>query len=263
MPGTSFWYIENESIDPIRLTQDRKELPMLAHRAVMPILVLGLICALCPALRAGGVEVKFGLQAGLNLAKATYDPPPMIDEGGIEDKFRSVFGCGGIVSLTFTGFEPLSLESGLLLQMKGGKTNVPVHYAPSIDQYPQESTWVINWKLLYLTVPLRARVSFKNTGYIPYVKTGLDFDILITAKYADFIIGATDYPGSERDIDNGSALDVALVGGAGVEFPTGRVRMFIEATYCHGLRNVLDPADAEFVVKLHNRVIGIMAGVRF
>ena len=233
------------------------------NRITFLVFVLVLICAHSPALHAGGVEVTFDVRAGLTLARATYDPPSAVDNEGVENKFRIGLGGGGVVSLSFIGFEPLSLESGLLLQMKGGETRMPITWSGWGENDGQNMTWEINWKLLYFTIPLRARIAFRNSGFIPYVKTGLDLDILLSAKYSDIIIGSSELPGGERNIDNSAALDVALVGGAGMEFPTGRVRLYVEATYCHGLRNVLEPEDPSVDVKLHNRVIGITAGVRF
>lgn len=236
---------------------------MRAHRIAALALVLVLLCALCPALRAGGVDVKFGFQAGLNMATAVYNPPMVLEEEKIENKYRPVFGGGGIVSLTFTNFDLFSLESGLLLNMKGGKTLTTFVSETTIYPEPIKVEWDIKWKLLYLTVPFRARMAFRGEGIVPYVKTGFDLDFLLSAKFWEKYTFAGESFEGETDIDNSSAIDVGLVVGGGVEFPTGRVHMFIEATYCHGTRNVLDPEDPSFVVKLHNRVFGIMTGVRF
>jgi hypothetical protein len=235
---------------------------MHAHRNAAPALILALLCALCPALRADGVDVKLGLQAGLNMAAAIYNPPALLENEKVENEYRPVFGGGGIVSLTFTGFDLISLESGLLINMKGGKTNLT--YEASTIYHPQiEVKLDLKWKLLYLTVPVRARMAFRSAGFVPYVRTGFDLDILLSAKYRQIYQFADERIESESDIKNGSAVDVGLVAGGGVEFPTGRVRMFIEATYCHGTRNVLNPDDPSLNIKLHNRVIGIAAGVRF
>ena len=236
---------------------------MSALRAVIIVFVIGSLCGLCPEDAAGGVKVTFGVQGGVNVAQAAYDPPPAVDESEVDDRYRIGIAGGGVVSLSFTGLEALSLESGLLFQMKGGESRIPILWDGWGADDGQSMTWEINWKLIYLTVPLRARIALRNSGFVPYIKAGLDVDILLSAKYSDIIIDSTELPGDERDIENSKALDVALIGGAGMEFPTGRVRLYIEAAYCHGLINVLEPDSPEIDVKLHNRVIGITAGVRF
>ncbi len=235
---------------------------MRALRFSTPALVPVLLFALCPALHAGGIDVKYGFQAGLNMATSIYNPPMMLEEEKIDNKYRPVFGGGGTISLTFTDFDLFSLESGLLIQMKGGKTLTT--FISRTTLYPLiEVEWDAKWKLLYLTVPFHVRMAVRREGIVPYVKTGFDLDFLLSAKYWEKHTFAGEGSESESDIHNTSAVDIGLVVGGGVEFPTGRVRMFIEATYCHGTRNVLEPADPNFVVKLHNRVFGIMAGVRF
>lgn len=239
---------------------------MITRRCSTPVIALVLLAALCSTLRAGVFDVHFGARAGVNLATAIYDPPiKFADDETIENDYRTVFGGGGVVSLTFTDLDLVSLESGLLLQMKGGKTinrftteELTIH-----DPEPVEVKMDIRWKLLSLTVPLRARVSVRRTGIVPYVKAGLDFDILLSARHRIITTYSCTRIEEESDIRNSAAVDVGLVGGAGVALPAGRVRLFIEAEYCHGVRNVLEPDDPDFEFKLHNRVIGVMAGVLF
>ncbi len=238
---------------------------MRAHRVVTIILILGMICVLSPMPTAGGIGVEFGLQAGVNIATSPYKWP-----GGIfiirklDNSYRTVYGGGGTVLFTFTDLDFLSIESGLLLNMKGGSTYLVAESQTSL-QDPIVMTFEVDTKLLYLTIPLHLRMSFKPGKINPYIKTGLDIDILLSAKSNEKIPAVGSDAEQETDIkDDMTAFDWGLVAGVGVEIPTGsRALFFIEATYCHGLTDILDPENAVFDVKVHNRVIGIMAGARF
>jgi hypothetical protein len=243
----------------------RKGKCMRVHRIATIALILGVICVLSPVPSAGGIGVKFGFQAGINVAQSMYDPPDFFQEKELENKFRTVFAGGGVVTLSFDAIEYLSIESGLLVQMKGGTTHLFLESTTIIYPDPINMTYEMDWKLLYLTIPLHARFSIESGKITPYIKTGLDFDILLSATMDErkTINGSTDE--SEYDIkDDLTAFELGLVAGAGVEIPTGnRALLFFEATYCHGLTDILDPENAGYDGKVHNRVIGIMAGVRF
>ncbi len=238
---------------------------MRAQRTVGIALILVIICSLSPASSAGGAGVTIGFTAGVNIAKSPYKwPGGIFDVKELDNSYRTVFGGGGKVSFTFTDLDFLSIESGLLLNMKGGSTRL-VAESPTSLQDPIEMTFEVDTKILYLTIPLHVRMSFKPGKITPYIKTGLGLDVLLAAKKYE----KQTYDGStsegETDIkDDLTAFDLGLVAGAGVEIPSGgRALVFVEATYCHGLIDILDPENAGFDVEVKNRVIGIMAGVRF
>lgn len=238
---------------------------MRAHRIAEIALIFGIICCLLPVPSEGGIGVTFGFQAGVNVAQSMYDPPDFFQEKELENKFRTSFAGGGVVALNFDAIEFLSLESGLLVQMKGGTTHLVLESTTIIYPYPVNATFEMDWKLLYLTIPVHVRMTFKPGKVTPYVKTGLDLDILLSATMDEkkIIDGSSDE--TEHDIkDDLTAFDLGLVAGAGVEIPYGnRALLFIEASYCHGLIDILDPENAGYDVKVNNRAIGIMCGLRF
>jgi hypothetical protein len=226
---------------------------------------LCIICLLPTILLAEGVGVEFGLQAGLNLAKATYDPPAdFFQPITLDNDFRTVFGGGGTVSLTFPDLDVFTLESGLLIQMKGGETRMTVQAYDWITQEAFESKWNIIWKYLYLSIPICVRLSIPAGSVKPYLKAGAEIDILLSAEWKQKSTHPDGTITVVEDVkDDTAAFDAGLIAGAGVEASIGRARPFVELIYCHGVIDTIDPEETEFNVKAYNRVVGIIAGVRF
>jgi hypothetical protein len=198
------------------------------------------------------------------MAKSPFDPPSSAYvPKELEDKFRTAFGGGGTVSLTFSGADYLSIDSGLFIQMKGGSTHLVIESETSLD--PLEVIYDMDWKLLYFSIPVHARFSIGSGKITPYIKTGIDIDFLLSAQVDETITvdGLTESGHSDIE-DDLTSFDLGFVAGAGVEYAIGgNAILFIEGTYCHGLTDILDPENAGFDVVVKNRVIGIMGGVRF
>jgi hypothetical protein len=210
-------------------------------------------------------EVRFGLKAGANIAQSTYDGSELLTPKEQDDNYRTVFGGGATVEVRYSGVEYLTLESGILIQQKGGATHLVFPTETYIYPDPVDVTFDVDWKYLYLTVPLRARFSFASGAVVPYVITGLDLDILLSAKTNTIITSTVESGEQETDVtDDTEPIDLGLVGGVGLELPTGeRVSVFLEVTYYYGLADVVEPPTAVVDVQVHNRVIAVMGGVRF
>jgi hypothetical protein len=134
-----------------------------------------------------------------------------------------------------------------------------------IYPYPIDVTYDIDWRFLYLTIPLHARFSFASGVVVPYIVAGLDLDIILSAETNTVIRSASESGELTTDIkDDIEPVDLGLIGGAGLEIPSSeRVSVFLEVTYCYGLADVLEPPEAVVDVMVNNRVIAIMGGVRF
>ena len=238
---------------------------MRSHPVVTIAFTLCALCALPSVSLAGGAGVEFGFQAGLDLARTAYDPPAeLFQPTTLDNDFRTVFGGGATISFTFTAPGSLSLESGLLLHMKGGKTRMTDQEYDWVQQKSYELKWNITWKFLYLSVPILARVSIPAGRLKPYLKAGAAIDILLSAEWNTESTSPYGKITAEEDIkDDTTPFDIGLIAGAGVELPLARVSPFVEVTYCHGLIDIIDPENTKYNVKGHNRVIGVMTGVRF
>jgi hypothetical protein len=199
--------------------------------------------------------VRFGLTAGLNMAKMAYDPDIEL-EAGAERKMRMALRFGGEVEYAVSPM--ISVASGLIYSMKGEKGS---YTARGVTV---ESTS----KFSYLTIPVAIRINVgTNAGPKPFFKLGPELGILLSAKSAvDAGIA-----GGSRDVDVKKlfkSTDLALLAGAGVELPlSGMIKGVAEAGYEFGLTDIGKDAseikadETDATVKTRN--IFFAVGVKF
>ncbi len=175
-----------------------RRLSLVALAAVA--LTFGAVLLCSSSAQAGSdMPVKFGVSAGLNLAKMAYDPD--IDESGVDRKMRMAMRFGGDVEYVLTPM--FSVASGLIYNMKGEKAE----YSGTIVSGDVTS------KIDYLTIPILLKVGLgKEEGPAPFLQIGPELGILMSAKSKS--------DNAEVDFkDNCKSTEIGLVAGGGVEFP--------------------------------------------
>ena len=182
------------------------------------------------------VKVSGGFLAGLNLANASIDPAPTgVDVGNLTG-----FGFGGVLNFGFAGFdiqvEPMYLMGGVKYSANG-----------------QEAKSKIN----FFSIPAMIIYTFPTaaTQVEPYVMAGPVFGITLSSKYVD-------PNGTETDVKSTtSGTDFGATFGAGVKIPVGMNKVFVEARYSLGFKNLnSDPTDN---TTIKSRGIEIFAGITF
>ncbi|RPJ44888.1 MAG: PorT family protein [Candidatus Latescibacterota bacterium] len=206
---------------------------------------------------AGGFT--FALLGSAGLGRSHYEISS-IDEDEIESGSRPAFAGGLRIGWSPTGQARFSLESGLLLRMKGGQSE----RVGGVDE--QGATFVdepfrLTWKQLYLSIPILARASFPRESATPYVEIGPEFGIPLSGTMetenapSDPVGGL---PTSETDITEILVFpEVSITVGAGLDFTAGGHRLFAGLEYSHGLTDVLDT-----VAVLENRTLSAVVGWR-
>lgn len=108
----------------------------------------------------------------------------------------------------------------------------------------------------YVSMPLLIRASGAGTVR-PYVLGGAELSVRLRARVRT-VVGAADTTEDAASLIR--RTDVAVNAGAGLERILAKSRVFIEALYSHGLRNV-SRADAGDTTR--TRTLTLLAGVRF
>jgi hypothetical protein len=176
-----------------------------------------------------------GVRGGVNFS--TTNTTIEGDSSSLDWELRGVFG--GFV--TWRAFSWIELQPEVLYSMKGAKH--------------EEFDIVSKLLLDYLDVPVLARISRRSaTARSWYVVGGPSFGYLLRARTrADFGSAI-----EEIDIiDDMERFDLAIVGGAGLEFR----RILIDGRYSHGLSNIdkLSGNDG----KGTNRAVSVTVGYKF
>jgi len=229
------------------------------------LVVLGFVAlsVLFCASNAAALEPRLGAQVGMSLSRVYHD---FLDErDDVSDVYRKGFSGGVSLSLGFPGQEMFSLESGLYFQMRGG-TKAQPEVDPEGASTGREEEF-LRYKFTYLSVPLLAKVSLGHGAVRPYLKAGPEVSMLLSAEAEEFSVVSL-FPFTEEWVtsdvkDDMTLLDYGFLVGGGLEFPVAGLKGYVEASYVHGLRDVLEPEDAVAETDLRNRVIGVNVGVRF
>jgi hypothetical protein len=231
------------------------------------LVVLGFVAlsALFCTSNAAALEPHLGAQVGMSLSRVYWS---FLDEDeDVSDVYRKGVSGGVSLSLGFPGQEVFSLESGLYFQMRGGtkeKTRSECDVQGSCTYREEE---FLRYRFAYLSVPLLGKVRLGHGALRPYLKAGPEVSMLLSAEAEEFSIVSLS-PLTEEWVtsdvkDNMTLLDYGLFVGGGLEFPVAGLKGYVEASYLHGLRDVLEPEDAVAETDLRNRVIGVNVGVRF
>ena len=180
-------------------------------------------------------DVAYGAKAGVNFATVNFE-----EELRVEIERRVGVAAGGFVWLPIRG--RLGLQPEVLFGQKGVVLKSPA--SPVAD---------IIAALNYLEVPLLA--TYRMSGSANRGVYGLAGPSIAFKLSAKTVIRSDDAK-EEEDNDEIKNVDVGVVVGAGMKFD----RLVIEARYTFGLTDV---RGAEFEDKAQNRVITLLAGVRF
>jgi hypothetical protein len=200
-------------------------------------------------------QVNFGIKAGVNLANMIMKD----DDNTYSDDYKSKLGfqVGPVVEFGFN--DMISLETGLLLSTKGYKVE------------DSGSDMGINWEyddkinIMYLNIPVNARVGFGVGGMRIYGAVGPYFGVGLSGKYKGEYTLNGETEEEEEDLDFGNdedesdlkRLDYGLSIGAGAAFGAFEVGL----NYDLGLAN-LSP-NTENGNKINNRVFSITAAYKF
>jgi hypothetical protein len=210
-----------------------------------------------PVACAGGFSLSFRAIAGLGRSDYEFSS---IDEDEIESKFRPVFGGGPMLDWGLPGRDAFSLETGLLLRMKGGESEIEGG-GTTPEGGGADEPFRLTWKQLSLTIPLLARVSLSRGTYALYLEAGPELGIPLSGTMEqepappDPLGGSGD---SETSITDIMVLpEVSILAGAGLQFSAAAHRLFAGIEYSHGLTDVLDTG-----AELRNRTISLVVGTR-
>jgi hypothetical protein len=187
-------------------------------------------------------ERHVGLKAGANFASLEFEGDTTTEYN--ERKFG--FIGGGFAVLPLSG--PLAVQIEALFSQKGAELSV------------DEADLVFTLELDYLDFPVLARFNAPASGSTRlHVFAGPSFGYRMGARSKassnQFDFAEGEIVNIEEDVRR---FDIGLVAGAGADI--GR-RLVVDARYSWGLKNAFkDDADG---VDFKNRVLSIMAGVRF
>ncbi len=196
-----------------------------------------------------------GFKAGVNLSQ--IDPTkrysvlsPTNYSAGLTDKSYNSFNkMGSQASLEVTFY------------FKGFSFSAQPAYIHSRSTYSNQFTWrnpenaseelILHYdqeqKIDYADLPLLIKYDITRTRLRPYVQVGAFYSLLINANKAVTVSG-TDYAsGGKNEFKNDPVIVGAkdlfanywgLVGGAGVNYNLGNVRLVLDITYRKGMSNI-------------------------
>ena len=195
-------------------------------------------------------EQRIGVIGGLNFSNFDIDPSMST---------YTRFGVGMIVDFEigknmFLCIEPMYLQKGAL-----DKDSVPEGRVESS----------------YLELPLFFKYSFGKSSIRPYTIIGPTFGFLLQSEIIlDY--NGTDIPIDIKDVTQ--KIDLGFGLGAGVNFPLGKISLFVEGRYTHGLNNLQKGGTVEVEIdgititeitfdkdenKYKNKGFQVMMGVSF
>lgn len=197
---------------------------------------------------AGVLPFPLGARAGANIASLSYDN--LSSSVTNEEQRYGAFLAGYI---EFPVLPLTSVEAGLGFSEGGGKIEGSGTY------FNQPVAGKATLKLLYMQVPVLAKVTFTAGAVKPYVKAGPQLGILLWSKAE---LAPENEPEVERDTkDDMESTEFSMQFGVGLHFP-GSVGSFIEVDYTLGLTGIAKEPSLLFT-QAYNRMIGITAGFTF
>lgn len=208
----------------------------------LTFLWIGVMLA-CGTSTAVAQDRQFGVKAGVNVAATSFAGDDSTDA---YDERRIGFLAGGFGVLPLTDRIALQIEG--LFSQKGGRVTV--------EEIDATSTLELD----YLDFPVLARVGGAVSDRTRlHVFAGPSVGFRMGARSRVTVSGDTFSSGSVDNIEDDVTLfDFGFVAGAGADI--GR-RLVVDARYSWGLNNVIKDDSAG--VEIKNRVLSLMAGVRF
>jgi len=212
------------------------------------VLILSMVVGVMVA-PAAAQEVHVGALGGFGLTRFAFSPAPPVD---FTRPVRPT--VGGLVSVDLT--EAVGFEARVVWQRKA------VRWQESDGGLTATATAQVD----YISVPAMLRLVAPRGAARPYALGGAE----VSFKTGAALSGSFNAPGVNPVAISDQAfsaqvrsLDVALAVGGGVEFPAGRVSVFVDGLYSHGLRDVPnDDADTE-LGNAKTRTFRVSAGIRF
>ena len=207
---------------------------------IVAVLMIAVVAMSVPA----NAATKFGVKAGLNMAKLSGDGWDQIEgemEMAVDSKMRLGFGFGVVMQM------PLG-EGGLMLQpeawyvMKGGKMGFPEAEAEGYDVEAEI-------KMDYIEVPILVKYAIPTQGKIaPCLFAGPAVAMNIGAKFETTGADAEDADLGDGDIYNKKDIDFGIVFGGGVDFALGeRNKLMIDVRYTLGMAELYDDVTEDDV----------------
>lgn len=184
---------------------------------------------------------QFGVKAGVNVAATEFSG----DAAGGYDE-RRIGAVGGAFAV-FRLAPPLAIQVEALYSQKGSKVTLDADNSVTLE-------------LEYLEIPLLARIgvgTWDATGVHLFAGPSVGYRLSANNRLSNTAFDFAN--GTVLNIEDDVArFDLGLVLGAGADI--GR-RLVVDARYTWGLNNV--SKDSSDGVDIKNRVLSIMAGIRF
>jgi len=157
-------------------------------------------------------KARVGATVGFNAANTTHETGE-----GESKKMRPTFNAGLAFDYWFSAV--MALEILALYNNKGAKWEGS--FVDPFGEYSYKGTD----KLAYLSFMALPRYAFGQPGGMrPYIKAGLEFGILLSAKYSEEVTtdGQTEKQDDVDWKDFAKSSELAIPFGVGVEFPIGQ-----------------------------------------
>jgi hypothetical protein len=187
-------------------------------------------------------KLKLGIRGGLNLATSNEELPnvPELEGGNFTHNVIPRLGIG--VFAEYPLLQKFYLQLNVLYNQKGDRFK---------GTYVEDFVGIIDvdsrYMYDYLTVPVLLKYQFLNSEAKPYLILGPEIGYLLKAKQkldASIMVIDLDTALVDTDIkDNLKSVEFAFSFGAGINFPVGQFKGFIEGRYGLGLTAINKEGD--------------------
>jgi hypothetical protein len=207
-----------------------------------------IVCSVLTPAPAAAQNVQVGLTGGFGLTSLALTPEP---PATLSHPMRP--DIGGLVAF--------GLSNAVSLELRLARHSKAVRWADTTAAPATESTVHIN----YLSVPVLVRIGARTGHARPYCVVGGEVAFKTGASLGVSLRNPppnTPSPTTQDLNDQVQPTDVAIDAGVGLEVPAGRVSVFFEGLYSHGLRNIaVSPANYFDIAR--TRTVHLNAGIRF
>lgn len=208
-------------------------------------------------------QVSVGLRAGANFANLAVE-----DESGQEYPFKAKTG------LNFAVLFNLPIGSTTSIQFEPGFSQRGTKISETVSQVinNQQAKAEVKAKLLinYIEMPILFQFKPKLGKIEGILSIGPELRLLTNnlkqkssvKSYLDGKLISEEKDESSYSFGEGSRkFDYGVLGGVGLAYPLGNLKIFAEGRYHFGLRNLATPIDADDNSKVHNRGASVHLGV--
>lgn len=215
------------------------------------------LTGLLSAAPASGAGIQLGVQAGLNLARSTYELEGALTSDEVDDKADAGAIGGVVLSVVPSGGGAWTVDTGVFVEKRGGTTAIPVQTSPGGGTGPVD----VMWRFTCLTVPASVKARLGHGSARPYARLGGEVVFPLTAERESTSPGGTTTVTEMKD--EVTTANFGLLGALGIEFPLASVTGTTEVSYRHGLSDFLDVDGASIDAQLRHRVFNLSVGVLF